>query len=86
MKRTRFLCGPLWLSVTSVLRFSEFNTEDTENTEMKRSNRPAGSPLRPCSGWLLQSRDHEDENWARQKPKTFATRRKFMNRVGEVTS
>ena len=83
MKRTRFLCGPLWPSATSVLRFSEFNTE---NTEMKRSNRPAGSPLRPSSGWLLQPRDHEDENSARQKPKTLPRRRKFMSCVGEVTS
>ena len=71
---------------SSALRFSEFNTENTENTEIKRSNCPAGSPLRPCSCWLLQHRDHEDDNWARQKPKTLATRRKFMNRVGEVTS
>src|SRR6266478_7672927 len=68
---------------SSALRFSEFNTE---NTEIKRSNCPAGSPLRPYPCWLLQHRDHEDDNCVCQKPKTLATRRKFMNRVGEVTS
>jgi hypothetical protein len=36
----RFLCGPLWSSVPSVLSFSEFNTEHTEKSH--REHREKG--------------------------------------------
>jgi hypothetical protein len=37
----RFLCGPLWFFVPSVLSFSEFNTESAEQPALLRGKREA---------------------------------------------